>query len=185
MIQRLISPPPPPMSYSAYAKQPPVAGSPVVSNASAAHPDLRRASTASVLQRATQHPQQHPQQQQQQQQPQFHQQHQANPSPLVNAGGLQRVGSTGPQPGVLQRQQQIPSNLGAGIISQGMPVGSLNAAELGFTNNASAMAMTAAAAAAAGHGGGLNGRNPTQAMMMAYFQQQQQNQQQLQQNQQQ
>ncbi|KAJ2658828.1 hypothetical protein IWW48_003815 [Coemansia sp. RSA 1200] len=172
MIQRLMSPPPPPMSYSAYSKQPPVAGSPVVSNASAAHPDLRRASTASVLQRATQQTQQHPQQQQQQQ---FHQQHQINPSPLVNAGGLQRVGSTGPQPGVLQRQQQIPSNLGAGIISQGMPVSGLNAAELGFSSNASAMAMAAAAAAAAAAGhGGLNGRNPTQAMMMAYFQQQQQ-----------
>ncbi|KAJ2548570.1 hypothetical protein EV175_004780 [Coemansia sp. RSA 1933] len=179
MMQRLISPPP--ASYSgAYPKQSTM-GSPIVSNAPAGQPDLRRASTASVVYRTPQQMQQQQQQVHQQQQ----QQQQQNPNAMVSEGALQRIGSTGPQVGPAQRQQQlVPSNLGPGMGgNQGVPGGAgVNPAELGFPNNPAAAAAAAAAmaAAAANQGVNFNGRNPTQAMM-AYLQQQQQYHQQQQQ----
>ncbi|KAJ1900366.1 hypothetical protein LPJ81_003959 [Coemansia sp. IMI 209127] len=153
VMNRLISPPPAPLG--AYPK-PPAMGSPIVSGAPLTQPDFRRASTASMVYRAPQQMQQQP-----------------NPGPLVSDGALQRVGSTGPQPGPAQRQHRmVPSNFVAGMGNQGVPGAGVNPAELGLPNNPAAMAA-AAAAAAANQGVNFNGRIPAQAML-AYFQQQQQ-----------
>ncbi|KAI9501115.1 hypothetical protein BX070DRAFT_237152 [Coemansia spiralis] len=150
IIQRLISPPP--ASYGAHPQQQQhhsLIGSPVASNAPAMHPDLRRSSTASVLYRTPQQPQQQ------------------NASPLVHASGLPRMGSVGPQAGAAQRQQQIPSNFTAGMVTQAMQASAINPADFAFHSSPATIASAAAAAAAAGN---FNGRNPTQAMM-AYLQQ--------------